>query len=556
MMNKNRSSLNQVFAVVLIAAMALVYQFTPRFLHVGSPGPAMAGFGSARGFPSIITKAIRHTADITLNDDVRLFWGTDQDANCELNGGTNFICSGPSGAMAQFGKGANQVNIGDGAGTNAPIFQLSGDGDYTFGTVGTTDATMKVSGNTEKFIFQDGSTIGFVIDGANQLVAGDKASGGDLTLMSTTDATKGSILFGTSGYDETNNRLGVGTAAPDEDLEVFGASSILRLRDSGATEDATLAFMEFGGTDTGSWVRTGYVGDISSANRHIHLQAELSELHLGDSSGGSVLVLSGGQVGINAATPITPLTLGSGTFSIKELASADAPTAAYGQLWVKTATPNTLQFTNDDGADFPLGDHDALVNFAAGEHVDEAAIDHGSIAGLADDDHTQYILVGGTRAFTGEQSMGTNKLTNVVDPTVDQDAATKKYHDDNAGGGALQTVSFGGTWDGAGNFLWSNGLSADGDEATSTSQTRHGAVAGTIQKMVFYHAGNLSSNNATIKIHVNGTPAATKTATGAAATADVFNAIGVAVNDGDIIEVEFDAGSTNPGQSMVTIMIE
>lgn len=32
---------------------------------------------------------------------------------------------------------------------------------------------------------------------------------------------------------------------------------------------------------------------------------------------------------------------------------------------------------------------------------------------------------------TGESSMGTHKLTNVVDPTSDQDAATKKYVDDN-----------------------------------------------------------------------------------------------------------------------------
>lgn len=50
--------------------------------------------------------------------------------------------------------------------------------------------------------------------------------------------------------------------------------------------------------------------------------------------------------------------------------------------------------------------------------INEGAIDHGSLAGLADDDHTQYILVAGTRAFTGDQSMGSNNLTNVADPTV------------------------------------------------------------------------------------------------------------------------------------------
>jgi hypothetical protein len=37
--------------------------------------------------------------------------------------------------------------------------------------------------------------------------------------------------------------------------------------------------------------------------------------------------------------------------------------------------------------------------------------DHGLLQGLADDDHTQYIRVDGTRDFTGDQSMGANALT-------------------------------------------------------------------------------------------------------------------------------------------------
>lgn len=38
-------------------------------------------------------------------------------------------------------------------------------------------------------------------------------------------------------------------------------------------------------------------------------------------------------------------------------------------------------------------------------------------------------------APTSNFSMNTNKITNVTDPTANQDAATKKYVDDNAGGG-------------------------------------------------------------------------------------------------------------------------
>ena len=39
---------------------------------------------------------------------------------------------------------------------------------------------------------------------------------------------------------------------------------------------------------------------------------------------------------------------------IQEQADADTDIAAYGQLWVNTATPNELYFTNDAGTDTRL----------------------------------------------------------------------------------------------------------------------------------------------------------------------------------------------------------
>ena len=49
----------------------------------------------------------------------------------------------------------------------------------------------------------------------------------------------------------------------------------------------------------------------------------------------------------------------------------------------------------------------------------ESTIDHGLIAGLTGDDHTQYILVAGTRAFTGNQSFGDFNITNVGSISLD-----------------------------------------------------------------------------------------------------------------------------------------
>jgi len=54
-------------------------------------------------------------------------------------------------------------------------------------------------------------------------------------------------------------------------------------------------------------------------------------------------------------------------------------------------------------------------------HFTEASIDHGAISGLGDDDHTQYILVDGSRGFT-------NTVSGVT-PVLGSDLATKDYVD-------------------------------------------------------------------------------------------------------------------------------
>jgi hypothetical protein len=46
---------------------------------------------------------------------------------------------------------------------------------------------------------------------------------------------------------------------------------------------------------------------------------------------------------------------------IKEQADADTDIAAYGQLWVNTATPNELYFTDDAGEDFNIGSRKATT---------------------------------------------------------------------------------------------------------------------------------------------------------------------------------------------------
>lgn len=59
------------------------------------------------------------------------------------------------------------------------------------------------------------------------------------------------------------------------------------------------------------------------------------------------------------------------------------------------------------------------INLVGGSVI----IDHGGLTGLLDDDHPQYILVDGTRPFTGNQSMGGNRVTSLGAPVAASDAA-------------------------------------------------------------------------------------------------------------------------------------
>jgi len=70
-------------------------------------------------------------------------------------------------------------------------------------------------------------------------------------------------------------------------------------------------------------------------------------------SGANDLNYFAGKVGIGSSAPKTLLTV-EGTLTLKEQAAADGDTASYGQIWVKTATPNELWFTDDAGTDHQI----------------------------------------------------------------------------------------------------------------------------------------------------------------------------------------------------------
>ena len=69
-----------------------------------------------------------------------------------------------------------------------------------------------------------------------QTIIGGISSGDNLILQSTSNATKGKILFGASAYDEVNNRLGIGTETPASHLDISNIDPEIRLTDTGDSE--------------------------------------------------------------------------------------------------------------------------------------------------------------------------------------------------------------------------------------------------------------------------------------------------------------------------------
>ena len=71
----------------------------------------------------------------------------------------------------------------------------------------------------------------------------------------------------------------------------------------------------------------------------------------------------------------------------------------------------------DHGSLGGLGDDDHSQYYNDARHtrpVHEAlGIDHGSLGGLGDDDHAAYVKTDGSRAFSGDQSMGGHRITDV-----------------------------------------------------------------------------------------------------------------------------------------------
>ena len=192
---------------------------------------------------------------------------------------------------------------------------------------------------------------------------------------------RGQALLG--GNHSVLKELGIGTNDPDSALhivkETAGAGLTLERIQASVNSASVQSKKSRGTLDNRAAVADdddlltisgfAYVGDNNSYQETCRIEYEVdgsvSDASKGApgrivfrTSSGSGLtkrmrIPKDGKVGIGLDDPSTKLTV-EGAITMKEQAAADTDAAAYGQVWVKTATPNELYFTTDAGNDIQI----------------------------------------------------------------------------------------------------------------------------------------------------------------------------------------------------------
>ncbi len=110
------------------------------------------------------------------------------------------------------------LSTGNGLVVNGTAFGLVLDGDTLTKSIDGLRVSSTYTANwNSAFAWGNHASAGYAKlagQAGGQILIGGTASGENLTLQSTSNATKGKILFGSSAYDEVNNRLGIGTITP------------------------------------------------------------------------------------------------------------------------------------------------------------------------------------------------------------------------------------------------------------------------------------------------------------------------------------------------------
>lgn len=154
---------------------------------------------------------------------------------------------------------------------------------------------------------------------------------------------------------------------------------------------------------------TYYYND--GAWQSVATQTDIDELQYND-FGTGLAALSNNKYGVHwvykeADDDDVAIIYGLGDYTLAQAEDAGTP----------TAVPQHLEIEGILVGKIIIGKGDAfftqLESSFTSTFQGSVATDHGNLAGLTDDDHTQYVLADGTRALAGAWDMGSQNLTNV-----------------------------------------------------------------------------------------------------------------------------------------------
>lgn len=172
-----------------------------------------------------------------------------------------------------------------------------------------------------------------------QFATGGTAPSENLTLRSTSNLTKGSILFGTSAYDEATQRLGIGTTTPTVAVDVVGdgifnhvklstSGSAARISNTGMGSSLQL----YGGTTAGSagFIIIDSAGNVAIESPQILVTSSTSGndiLSLTDADG-----LSANELGLMTVSLIGNGTIYGGNDAAAQLTIRSTSDATKGRI--------------------------------------------------------------------------------------------------------------------------------------------------------------------------------------------------------------------------------
>jgi|9_EtaG_2_1085328.scaffolds.fasta_scaffold06251_2 hypothetical protein len=216
--------------------------------------------------------------------------------------------------------------------------------------------------------------------------------------VGTADDDKGQLIF------STNNDSGLVTALTIDETQLAtfagdvivtggdvtfanGQNATLAVSTTGSGTDGRDLTIAAGSAPAGATNQNG--GDLilsagSGDGNGTSIMTFATKTSTADSVAERMRIGTNGNVVVNGSTAhASSFTVdgASASVALKEMANAPADTAAFGQLWVKTGTPNELYFTTDAGNDIQLTSGTAVAGGGGGATLDANLIFHTQVFG-------------------------------------------------------------------------------------------------------------------------------------------------------------------------------